>query len=665
MRELVVRIRHHDHQYYALDAPEISDAAYDELFRDLQRLEEAHPELRQPDSPAQRIGTAPLDGFPTVRHTARMYSLDSAGSEEALYRFDTRLRKAVGDAADVRYVLEPKLDGASVELVYKRGVLARASTRGDGERGEGITENVRTIRSVPLRLRDDTAPVPPMVAVRGEVMMRIDAFERLNERLVAQGRAAFANPRNAAAGGLRQLDPAVTARRPLELYAYDVLAADGLEAATHREILETLRAWGLPVNDLFREAVGPDEILAFHRELEAGRDDLGYEIDGLVVKLDDLAARERVGSTARHPRWAFAFKFPPRREVTRVIGIVPSVGRTGKITPVALMRPVELSGVTVSRATLHNREEVARKDIREGDRVRVQRAGDVIPQVVERIEEADRERGSPFRMPDQCPSCGTRLVERGPFTVCPNAFDCPAQLVGRLAHFGSRDALDIEGLGEETARLLVSEGLVRSLPALFELQAEQLLSFEGFGERSAGKLVQGIRKAADVELPRFLYGLGIPEVGTTVARTLAAHFGSLNDVRVADEEALAKVGGVGPRMAELIRAFFTEPHNAEMLDLLLNGAVRVGTTKAETASVLEGVAFVFTGGLLRLTRREAAGHVEALGGRVTSAVSGETNYVVAGENAGSKLARAEALGVEVLDEDGFVTLLRSHGADVG
>ncbi len=554
-----------------------------------------------------------------------------------------------------------------MELVYEEGRLARAATRGDGYRGEGVTANVRTIPTVPLRLRDDRRPVPPFLSVRAEVIMRIGAFEALNQRLVEEGRTPFANPRNAAAGSLRQLDPRITAERPLEIYVFDLLAGDG-DVSTHWQTLRALRDWGLRVNELERRADSVEEILAFHAELEAGRDDLDYEIDGVVVKLDDLALRERLGATSHHPRWAFAHKFPPRREVTRVLGIAPSVGRTGAVTPIALLRPVDIGGVTVSRASLHNREQVRRLDVREGDRVRIQRAGDVIPQVVERIEEEGRERAAEWRMPERCPSCGAELVERGPYTVCPNGFECPAQLAGRIQHFGSRAALDIAGLGAETSALLVETGLVRRLPDLFLLGPEQLMELEGFAEVSAGKLVSAIHRAArNLRLERFVYGLGIPEVGAAVARALARHFRSFRALREADEEALQEVDGVGPIMAAQIADFFRESRNAELLDDLLSHvslAEPEGPPGAEAAgpAPLEGLRFVFTGELERWRRREAEELVERLGGRATSAVSGQTDYLVAGANAGSKLEKARELEVELLDEAGFAALLEARGA---
>ncbi len=680
IHELAAAIRHHDYLYYVRDAPEVADEEYDRLFRELVALEERFPDLVAADSPTQRVAGQPLTAFPTVEHAAPMLSLESDQAEAALRRFDERLRKGLGPEAKVVYVLEPKLDGASVELVYRDGSLHTASTRGDGRRGEGVTENIRTIPAAPLRLRDRSRPVPPFLAVRGEVIMRVDAFEKLNERLLAEAKEPFANPRNAAAGALRQLDPQLTASRPLDLYAYDVLASEGLEVGSQWEVLAALRDWGFRVNELVARGATAEDILGYHAGLERRRDELGYEIDGVVIKLDDLAARERLGWTARHPRWAFAFKFPPRKEVTRVLSILPSVGRTGVVTPVAMLLPIELGGVTVARATLHNREEVARKDIREGDRVRVQRAGDVIPQVIERIEpqegEPDRERGAVWSMPPECPSCGTPLVERGPFTVCPNGFGCPAQLAGRIVHLCSRNALDVEGLGEETAKLLVRQELVRQLPDVFDLRAEQLLPLEGFAEKSAQKLIEAIRRAADAELPRFLYGLGIPEVGEAVARDLARHFGSFAALRSATPEELQEIPGVGPRMAEQITAFFAEPRNAAILDELLKrmrlretspapfgAAAARGATAPAAGPPLAGKKFVFTGGLTRLTRRQAQELVEGLGARVTGSVSKATDYVVVGEDAGSKADNARKLGVATLEEEQFLALLREHGVE--
>jgi DNA ligase (NAD+) len=667
--KLRTEIRHHEYLYYVEDRPAISDEEFDRLFRELEALEGEHPDLVSEDSPTQRVAGSPVDSFPTVEHAAPMLSLDSSQDEDNLRRFDERLRKGLGDTP-VEYVLEPKLDGLSIELVYRDGVLLQAATRGDGRKGEGITANVRTIASVPLKLRESERPAPPFLSIRGEIIMFAKAFDQLNERLIAEGKEPFASPRNSAAGSVRQLDPQLTASRNLHMYAYDILASEGVEGIeTQWDVLTALRAWGLKVNERVRKGTTVDDVLAYHKGFEAERDDLGYEIDGVVIKLNDLADREILGWTSRHPRWAFAFKFPPRKEVTRILSILPSVGRTGVVTPVALMLPVEIGGVTVARATLHNREEVARKDVREGDRVRVQRAGDVIPQVIERIEEPDHERSPEWRMPDACPSCGTALIERGPFTVCPNSFECPAQLAGRIVHFASRDALDIEGLGDETAKLFVAEKLVRQLPDLFEIRAEQLMVLEGFAQKSAAKLVEALKKAAaGAELPRFLYGLGIPEVGVAVARDLARHFGTFAGLRAADEAALQEVPGVGPRMAEQITTFFREPSNAAILDELTAKIHLLETEPSvrgdEPVKPLAGQKWVFTGGLIHLTRRDAQGYVESLGARATGSVSKSTDVVVVGEDAGTKAEDARKLGVQTMNEEEFLVFLHGNGIEI-
>jgi len=662
--ELRKAIRRHDRAYYVEDRPVIPDVEYDRLFHELRELEREHPELVTPDSPTRRVGGAPLDKFETVEHDAPMLSLDSSQDEEALRRFDERLRQFLGDES-ITYMVEPKLDGLSIELIYEEGTLLRAATRGDGLRGEDVTANVRTIRTVPLRLREDDRPAPARIALRGEVVISTAAFAELNERLINEGKEPFANPRNSAAGSIRQLDPGLASERPLEVFVYDVLAVDGVSFASQTQVRAALRAWGLRLAERVERVQGVDGVLEYFAGLEADRDDLPVEIDGCVIKLDDIPAREELGTTSHHPRWAFAYKFPPRVEVTRIVRIVPSVGRTGVVTPVAFMEPVEIGGVTVTRATLHNPEEVARKDIREGDRVRVQRAGDVIPQVVERIEEEGHERSEPFRMPEACPSCGTELVPSGPRVHCPNGFGCAAQLAGRIRHFASRQGLDIEGLGEETARQFVAEDVVERLPDIFELTAGGLEKLEGFAETSANNLVEAIERASHTELSRLLYGLGIPEVGATVAVGLAGHFRTMEAVRNADAEALTEVEGIGPVMVARIRAFFDEPHNVENLDRILAHVEIAEVEVAPSGGPLDGKTFVFTGGLDAMSRTEAKERVEALGARATGSVSKNTDYVVAGEDPGTKLAKAEKLGVTVLDEAAFLDLLEDAEAENG
>lgn len=653
---LRTEIRRHDRAYYQQDSPVISDAAYDALFAELRELEETHPELVTPDSPTRRVGGAPLDKFETVEHDAPMLSLDSSQDEAALRRFDERVRNFLGEET-VEYVVEPKLDGLSIELVYENGRFLRAATRGDGVRGEDVTANVRTIRTLPLRLRDTQRSLPDRLALRGEVVIPTAAFAALNERLINEGKEPFANPRNSAAGSIRQLDPGLAAERPLEIFVYDVLAVVGAEFSTQMDVREALQAWGLRLTEGVELVRGADAILEYFDALVDARDDLPVEVDGCVIKLNDIPVREELGTTSHHPRWAFAFKFPPRVEITRLVRIVPSVGRTGVVTPIAFMEPVQIGGVTVTRANLHNPEEVARKDIREGDLVRVQRAGDVIPQVVERIAEEDHERSEPFEMPRTCPSCGTELVASGPKLFCPNVFACAAQLAGRIRHLASRTGLDIEGLGEERARQFVAEGVIDRLPDIFELSVERLTELEGFAELSARNLVEAIQRASHTELSRLLYGLGIPDVGATVARELAAHFRSIEAVRAADAEQLAEVEGVGPIMAGRIRAFFAEPHNERNLDRILAHVTIAEVAAPPSGGPLEGRTFVFTGGLEAMTRPEAMERVEALGARVTGSVSQKTDFVVAGDEPGSKLEKAEKLGVTILREQEFLEVL--------
>ena len=664
---LSAEINRHDRLYYSENRPEISDAAYDVLFRRLQALEADHPALARPDSPTQRVGADPRESLPNLEHAVPMLSLDSAHDLDAVRRFDERLRKALGDE-DIRYVIEPKLDGASLELVYVEGVLDRAVTRGNGRVGEGVTENARTIPSVPLRLRDEEIAAPAFLSVRGEALMYLDDFESLNQRRIESDEQPYQNPRNATSGALRQLDSRITAQRPLSVLAYDVLAVEGAAFDTDSEGLAALKSWGFVTPERIEVVKSVDEIAEYHRDFDADRDSLNYEIDGVVVKLDSLAPRRRLGSTSHHPRWAIAFKFEPRKEVTRIDRIFVSVGRTGVLTPVALLRPVEVGGVTVSRASLHNREELERKDVREGDLVRVQRAGDVIPQVVERVDEEGRDRRPAFTMPEACPSCGTAPVEKGPFTVCPNHFACPAQLKGRITHFGSRSALDIEGLGGETAALLVDEGLVTDLADLFDLTEEDLVPLEGFAEVSARNLVQAIEERRRVELARFLVGLGIPEVGVTVARDLALHFRGIAELRAGAPDDLEAVHGVGPKMSTAITAFLQQPRVSEALDRLLAKGFELSVPEApadDSPDDWAGRRMVLTGSLEGHTRSELKKVLQGLGARVTGSVSARTDFLVAGTNPGSKLAKARELGVEVLTEDELLERIEGAMQDSG
>jgi DNA ligase (NAD+) len=662
VEELRAELDRHAHLYYVEARPEISDSEYDRLFRRLQEVEADYPGLVSPDSPTHRVGAEPQNQFETVTHVAPMLSLDSTQEADEVRRFDERVRRALGEGIDPVYILEPKVDGASIELVYTEGVLTRAVTRGDGREGEGVTENIRTISSVPLKLRTDKRPAPTHLALRGEVMMYISDFADFNAGLVATGQEPYASPRNSAAGSIRQLHSRVTASRKLDVLVYDVLSVEDFSFASDTEGVEAIREWGFRTPERIETVTSVNEILSYHAAFEAERDDLDYEIDGIVIKLDHLSARRAMGATSHHPRWALAFKFAPRQEVTRIDKIDVQVGRTGVLTPVAFLRPVVVGGVTVARASLHNREQLRRKDLREGDTVRIQRAGDVIPQVVEVVEAGD-DRPPPFEMPTECPACGTPVLEDGPRTVCPNQFGCPAQLKARIVHFGARPALDIEGLGEETANLIVDRSLVSELAQLFDLRAEQLVELEGFAERSATALVEAIQSKKRPELRRFLIALGVPEVGVTVARDLARHLGTLEGIRAATREELESVDGIGPRMSEAITGFFSDERSVAAVDALLARGVAPAPAELVASDLPDLGVAVFTGAM-PVPRIVAETAWRSVGGRTAGSVSKKTAFVVVGEHAGSKVAKAEKLSVPVLDFDAFVAKLREHGGDI-
>jgi DNA ligase (NAD+) len=647
-------ITYHDHLYYAKSRPRISDAAYDRLFRRLEDLEQAFPDLRQPDSPTQRVGAAPVEKLRRIRHAAPMLSLQAVLEEAEVRVFDRFVRRAVGDR--VTYALEPKFDGFAVEVVYRGGLFHHGTTRGDGEAGEDISENLKTVRAIPLRLR---GKAPVQLAVRGEVFLEREGFRAMNRKRVEQGEEPFANPRNAAAGLMRQLDSRKVAGHPFSAVFYDVLHIEGALFASHRQVLRAFERWGLRTDSHNRFATRIDEITRFHKALFEERDRLAYEVDGIVAKLDDLGRRERLGTRHRSPRWAIAWKFAPRQEVTTLEEIAVQVGRTGILTPVALLAPVDVGGVTVSRATLHNGGEIARKDVRVGDRVRIARAGDVIPEVVERVTmRALRRRGRPFRMPRRCPSCRGPVVKEGAYRICPAGLACPAQLVGRLVHYASRDALDIEGLGRETARQLVERGLVRNIADLYALDTADLAELEGFAERSAKALRDAVDRSKSPRLDRFLYALGIPQVGRRTAQLLAAELGGLEALERARSVQLQDISGIGPEVARAIVRFFRDPQNRRVLRDLTKCGVRItGAPRGPRAAKLSGKTFIFSGRLEHFTRAEAAGLVEALGGRTASGVTGAADYLVVGDTPGSKLDEARARGVAVLDEAAFARLI--------
>jgi DNA ligase (NAD+) len=653
-QELREQIRRHDYLYYVLDRPEISDEQYDRLFDELRKLEEAHPELVTPDSPTQRVAGAPAPSFPEVRHFAPMLSLDSTTAPDAVKEFDRRIQLEFRGAA-APYVLEPKFDGLSLELVYEDGEFVRASTRGDGLIGEGVTANVRTVPSLPLRLRSQSPP-PRLLAIRGEAFLRISEFQKLNAALMREGKPLFANPRNAAAGSIRQLDPSVTASRRLEIVCYEILAMrGGARIRTHWEALAALQNWGLRTSPLARQAAALEEILSYHAEMEVKRDALGYEIDGIVIKVNDLEARERLGATGHHPRWALAFKFTAREKETVIEDIVVQVGRTGVLTPVAILRPVQIGGVTVSRASLHNRAEIERKSLRIGDAVRVVRAGDVIPEVIGRVDKRQKQ-GRPFRMPERCPVCGTKIEHKGPFDVCPNGLACPAQLKESILHFASRDALDIRGLGEKTVDLLVSAGLVSSIADLFILREQDLLRTGRFAEISARNLINAIQNSKRTDLWRFLYGLGIPGVGVRTARDLAGHFRTLEALETAGLDQIQTIPSVGPVVARNVVEFFRRPNTRKIIRLCRERGLELRSWERPRKGPFAGKVVVFTGALESMTRGEAQELVRNLGGRVADSVGRSTDLVVAGAKPGSKYEKSRALGIRIVDEQQFLKL---------
>ena len=662
--ELREQIRHHNYLYHVLDAPEVPDAEYDRLMRELTRLEKEHPDLVTTDSPTQRVGDAPISAFGTVEHRLPMLSLDNAFSEEELRDFSRRVtdRLDLGeDAAEIEYAAEPKLDGAAVSLLYEDGVFVRAATRGDGRTGEDITHNVRTIESVPLKLLG--TGYPPTLEVRGEVYMPKAGFEAYNRKAAAAGEKTFVNPRNAAAGSLRQLDPRLTAERPLDMYAYSVGIVDGGDLPErHSEVLDRLQEWGLRVSPERAVVHGADGCFSYYERLGEIRNDLAYEIDGVVFKVNELRLQRELGFVSRAPRWAIAQKFPAQEEMTIVNGVEFQVGRTGALTPVARLEPVFVGGVTVSNATLHNIDELHRKDVRPGDTVIIRRAGDVIPEVVS-VVTSKRPRGArPVDLPENCPVCESHVVrEEGEAVArCTGGLFCSAQRIESLKHFVSRKAMDIDGLGAKVIEQLVGIDRVKTPADLFDLSVDELVELERMGQKSAENLVQAVEKARQTTLPRFLFALGIREVGEATAVSLAQYFGRFESLLAADEEELQKVPDVGPVVAKRIVDFFAEPHNLEVIRTLQERGVLWPESDPMQTSAdgpLTGKTFVLTGTLSDMTRDEAKEKILALGGKVTGSVSTKTDYLVYGEKAGSKLAKAEKLGVTAISEAEFLDLL--------
>jgi DNA ligase (NAD+) len=657
--ELKETLERYNYRYHALDDPEVPDAEYDKLMLELRALETQHPELLTPDSPTQRVGAAPVAAFGTVKHRLAMLSLDNAFSEEEVRDFDRRVRERLDREAPVRYSAEPKLDGLAISARYVNGVFVQGATRGDGETGEDITHNLKTIKALPLKLRTDRPP--PVLEVRGEVFMPLAGFERFNAEAIARGEKSFVNPRNAAAGSLRQLDPKMTAARPLDLFIYALGIVEGGELPTHHSaILQALRHWGFKICPQSRVVEGAGGCLDYYREMGELRSKLPYQIDGVVYKVDDLELQKQLGFIARAPRWAVAHKFPAEEALTTVRGIEFQVGRTGALTPVARLEPAFVGGVTVSNATLHNMDELTRKDVRVGDTVVIRRAGDVIPEVARVLLERRPKTTVPVTLPDVCPVCGSPVVREADQAVarCTGGRTCAAQRKEEIRHFASRRALDIQGLGDKLVEQLVDRDWVRTPADLFALRAEQLAELERMGEKSAQKLQSAIAAAKHTSLPRFLYALGIRDVGEATAVALAQYFRDIAALRRAGEEEIQRVPDVGPVVAKNVAAYFQDAENSSIVDRLLAGGIAwPAPAPVDTDAELAGKTIVLTGTLQGMTREAAAEAVVRLGGKVSSSVSKKTHYVVAGAEAGSKLKKAEQLGIAVLDEAAFLKLL--------
>ena len=666
--QLRAEIHDHNYRYYALDEPQVPDAEYDRLMLRLREIESQYPELITPDSPTQRVGAAPLSAFATVQHEMPMLSLDNAFSDDELINFNRRIQDRLKHTDHIEFACEVKLDGIAVSLLYRDGILVRGATRGDGARGEDITQNVRTIDSIPLRLRGKGFPA--VLEVRGEIYMPKSGFEKMNDQAREKGEKLFVNPRNAAAGSLRQLDPRITASRPLEMCAYSVGLVDGVPAehpwpTRHSDILYALRDWGFLVNREMVVAKDIEECIAYYRKIQDKRMSLTYDIDGIVFKVNQRELQEKLGFISRAPRWAIAYKFPAQEEMTQLLDVEFQVGRTGAVTPVARLQPVFVGGVTVSNATLHNRDEIQRLGLKIGDTVIVRRAGDVIPQIVGIVDVKRPDSARDVVFPDHCPVCGSPVetVPGEAVARCDGGLICPAQRKEAIKHFASRKAMDIEGLGDKLVEQLVDQGYIKAVADLYQLTREQLASLERMGEKSADNLLNALEKSKQTTLEKFIYALGIREVGEATARNLALHFGNYTALSNADEEALQEVADVGPVVAHFVAEFFQQEHNREAVAALKAAGVtwEDRDQPMNTADLpLKGLTYVLTGTLENLTRDDAKAHLLALGAKVAGSVSAKTDYVVAGPGAGSKLQKAEELNIPVMDEAGLLELLQEH-----
>ncbi|MGC9027633.1 MAG: NAD-dependent DNA ligase LigA, partial [bacterium] len=652
------KINYHNYLYYVLDAPEISDDEYDKLFRELKTLEEQYPQFMDPNSPTQRVGAKPLEKFNQVKHTVPMLSLDNVFSNEEFEQFVDKINRFLGRNEFYEFVGEPKLDGLGVELVYENGIFKVGSTRGDGYVGEDVTQNLRTIKSIPMYLIEDRYPAPKRIEIRGEVIMNKKDFLALNTQREENGEPLFSNPRNAAAGSLRQLDPKVTAQRKLDIILYAVGAYEGIEFKTHIEVLEHIKAWGLKTNPHNRLLKTKEEVFKYFSDIEKIRDKLEYECDGVVFKINSIPLQRALGEVSRSPRWAVAYKFKPRTAITKVLDIVPQVGRTGILTPVAILEPVNIGGAKIQRSTLHNQSEIDKKDIRIGDTVIVERAGDVIPEVVGVVKEKRTGREKPFKMPDKCPVCGSEIekLEGDIFYRCIN-ISCPAQIKERIRHFAQRGAMDIEGLGEKWISTFVDKGIVKDVASLYELKKEDIISVERMGDVLANKLIDAIQRSRNAQLDRFIFALGILHVGEHIARTLAMNFKSIDDLEKATKEQLQRIEGIGPEIAESIYNFFNTQENKTLLKRLKKYINLSNPYEKASTGPLKGKRFVFTGGLTSLSREQAKQLVEQNGGSVTESVSSKVDYVVVGDQPGSKLDKARSLGLKILSEQEFLELI--------